>query len=275
MGKEKAAAKNIEDLFNLNNTLQLQKPLAFFDLETTSAARETARIVEIAILKINPDGSREEFISRVNPEEPIPAESSAIHGIFDEDVKECPTFSMLLDQIDEFLQGCDLAGFNSNRFDIPILMIEYLRSGREFSLENRNLIDVLTLYRMLSPRNLTAAYREFCGKELENAHSALADIRATYEILVAQVARFDSVPGNSQELHEICGAHKIIDPYGKLKLNERGELCFAFGKHRDESIRQVLQTNRGYIQWFLSANFPEFVQNLLRKELASIESDKK
>lgn len=263
---------NKDSLFDLGTILNLKKPLAFFDLETTDIKRETAKIVEIAIIKINPDQSQKEYRKLINPGMPIPPQASSVHGIYDADVAQAPLFGEVASEIYDILFDCDLAGFNSNQFDIPILMIELERSGYTLNIEDRNFIDVLKLFHLLAPRNLTAAYKYFCNKELTNAHSALADVQATYEVFMAQVKNFDTIPNNMQELHKLCNSHQLIDPYGRFHRDEEGDIAFSFGQYRNMKIKEVFEKNPKYIQWVQRQNFPQTSLHILNQELQRLSN---
>ena len=248
--------------------LNLKKPLAFFDLETTGVNVVRDRIIEISIVKALPNGTKEVKTHRVNPEVPIPIETSLIHGIYDEDIKDCPTFKGIAKNIAAFLEGCDLAGFNSNRFDIPLLVEEFLRAGIDFDMKNRKMIDVQRIFHMMEPRNLSAAYKFYCGKDLVDAHSAEADTLATYEILNAQISHYAGVSikndkGNEVEpiqndmsvLHALT-ATRMVDFAGRMVYNTSGEVVFNFGKHSGKKVLDVLRAEPSYFDWMLRGDFP-------------------
>ena len=250
------------------HTLHLKKPLAFFDLETTGVNIARDRIVEISVVKALPNGETEIRTRRVNPEMPIPLESSLIHGIYDEDVKDAPTFKMLAKNLATFLEGCDLAGFNSNRFDIPMLVEEFLRVGVEFDLKNRRAVDTQRIYHMMEPRNLSAAYQFYCGKSLVDAHSAEADTIATFEVLQGQIARYEgmkvidshgkelgTVENDEAALHALT-ASKLIDFAGRMVYNEKGEEVFNFGKHNGKRVADVLKNEPSFYDWLMKGDFP-------------------
>ena len=250
------------------HTLHLKKPLAFFDLETTGINIARDRIVEISVVKALPNGETEIRTRRVNPEMPIPLESSLIHGIYDEDVKDCPPFKGLAKNIAAFLEGCDLAGFNSNRFDIPMLVEEFLRVGVEFDVKNRKMVDTQRIFHMMEPRNLSAAYKFYCGKTLIDAHSAEADTIATFEVLQGQIARYEgltvvdshgkeSVPikNDVAALHELT-ASKIVDFAGRMTFNDKGEEVFNFGKHNGKKVADILKNEPSFYDWMMKAEFP-------------------
>ncbi len=253
----------------MTHSLKLKKPLAFFDLETTGTNISKDRIVEISIAKAMPDGSVNIKTKRINPEMPIPIESSLIHGIYDEDVKDCPTFKQLAKSMAQFLQGCDLAGFNSNRFDIPMLVEEFLRvdSGM-FDIKNRKLVDVQRIFHQMEPRTLGAAYKFYCDKSLVNAHSAEADTIATMEVLCAQVERYEGVKietkkgeeiepvkNDVEALHEFTSG-KIVDFAARMAYNDKDEIVFNFGKHRGRLVTDVLKREPAYYDWIMNNDFP-------------------
>lgn len=250
-------------------TLKLNRPLAIFDLETTGVNVGSDRIVEISIIKMNPDGSEETFTRRVNPEIPIPAVTTAIHGISDADVAFEPTFKELAPQIIRFLQNCDLGGYNSNKFDVPLLVEEFLRAGSDFDLKNRRLVDVQNIFHKMEPRTLSAAYKFYCGKELINAHSAEADTRATLEILKAQVDRYKDVDyedrngkvsqpitGDINDLHEFSFRTNNADLVGHIVFNDKNQEVFNFGKHKGKPVEEVFEKEGAYYDWMMKAEFP-------------------
>ncbi len=249
--------------------LKLTKPIAFLDLETTGIKVATDRIVEICLLRLNPDGTSRILTRRINPEMPIPPEVTAIHGITDEDVKDCPTFKQLAHELVAFLDHCDLAGYNSNHFDIPLLVEELLRAGIEFELKGRRFVDVQNIYHKMEPRNLHAAYKFYCSRELTNAHSAEADTLATFEILKAQLDRYSDVAvrdrkGNLitpvindiQALSDFSYASKSVDLVGHIVYNEHNIPVFNFGKHKGKAVLQVLKDEPSYYDWMMKSEFP-------------------
>lgn len=245
--------------------LKLSRPIAFFDLETTGINIATDRIVEISIMMIQPDGSSEIKTQRVNPTIPIPAVTSEIHGIFDDDVKDEPTFSELADSLYDFLSDCDLAGYNSNRFDLPLLVEEFLREGIEFSVENRRLIDVQRIFHQMEKRDLTAAYRFYCDKELVNAHSAEADTTATYEILEAQLSRYEELKNDMDFLHQFSSQSKFVDFAGRFIYDKNGIERFNFGKHKGKTVEEVLTNEPSYYNWMMKGDFPLYTKKVLQK----------
>ncbi len=256
--------------------LSLTKPLAFFDLETTGIKVATDRIVEISIVKVFPDGDVKVKTLRINPEMPIPPEVTEIHGITDEDVKDCPVFRQVGPELARFLDGCDLAGYNSNHFDIPLLMEEFLRAEVDFDLKGRRFIDVQNIFHKMEPRNLRAAYRFYCDKELVNAHSAEADTLATYEILKSQLDRYANVMikdkrGNLiqpvvndvQALSDFSYATRSVDLIGHIVYNEKNVEIFNFGKHKGKTVAQVLKDEPSYYDWMMKSEFPLSTKKVL------------
>lgn len=244
-------------------TLNLTKPICFFDLETTGINITTDRIVEIAILKAFPDGKEERKTWLVNPEMPIPAEVTAIHGITDADVADKPTFKELAKEINSMVKDSDLAGFNSNRFDIPLLAEEMLRAGVDFDMKGRVAVDVQTIFHKMEQRTLSAAYKFYCDKNLEDAHSAAADTEATFEVLKAQIARYDELENDTKFLAEFSSRKKFADFAGFIVFNKYNEECFSFGKHKGKRVEDVLNEEPGYFGWLLNADFPLYTKKVL------------
>ena len=246
--------------------LQLTKPLVFFDLETTGLNVGKDRIVEISLLKKMPNQTEQSKTYRVNPEMPISAESTSIHGISDEDVADSPTFKHLAVDIIKFLEGCDLSGFNLIKFDVPMLIEEFLRVGQDFDLKNRQIIDVQRVFHQMEKRTLEAAYQFYCAKDLKNAHSAEADTRATYEVYKAQIERYENLENNTNFIHEFTGSpsDKMVDMAGRLVKNEKGEACINFGKHKGKTVVQVLETDPGYYSWMMNGDFPLYTKKVMK-----------
>ncbi|MGB0390978.1 MAG: exonuclease domain-containing protein [Salibacteraceae bacterium] len=240
--------------------LNLEKPIAFFDLETTGVNIAKDRIVEIAVLKIQPDGQKEMKVKRVNPGIPIPKETSEIHGIYDKDVEDCPTFSKIAKSLFIFLSDCDLAGFNSNHFDIPLLVEEFLRAGIRMDMDDRNLIDVQNIFHKKEQRTLVAGYKFYCEKELINAHSAEADITATYEILEAQLKKYPDLDNDMKSLHEFSQRKKFADMAGRIAYNDENIEVFNFGKHRGVPVEDVFKKEPGYFGWLINGDFPLYTK---------------
>jgi DNA polymerase-3 subunit epsilon len=237
--------------------LQLTRPIAFIDLETTGVNLSTDRIVEIAIVKLMTDGTRLVKRKLLNPQIPIPQSSSDIHGITDEMVKDAPTFKQAGNEIKQFLEGCDLGGYNSNRFDIPILMEEFLRAGmEEVDLSQQRMIDVQHIFYQMEPRTLTAAYKYYCDKELENAHSAEVDIKATIEVLEAQVSRYPKLGNTVDSILGVIGEEKLVDYARRFIFDEKGVEVFNFGKNKGKSVADTLRNEPQYYDWMMKGDFP-------------------
>lgn len=237
--------------------LKLTRPLVFFDLETTGTNITNDRIVEISVIKLMPDGSRVEKTRRVNPGVPIPAEATAIHHISDADVANEPTFSQIARSFAQFMEGCDIAGFNSNRFDIPLLDQEFQRAGVNFDISRARFIDVQTIYHKKEPRTLVAAYRYYCDKDLEAAHSALADTTATLEVLLAQLEKYDDVPCDVPALSEYASNNRNVDLMGRLVWDDQHREIINFGKYKGRVAEEVLAQDPGYYSWIMQGDFAE------------------
>ncbi len=243
--------------------LKLHRPICFFDLETTGVDVAKDRIVEISILKVYPNGNKESRTWLVNPERPIPAETSAIHGITDERVANEPTFKQLATQVYNMIKDSDLAGFNSDRFDIPLLAEELLRAEVDFDMKNRFSVDIQTIFHKKEERTLSAAYRFYCDQTLENAHSAEADTIATYEILKAQLDRYDDLENDMKSLSEYTTRKKSVDFAGFIALNAEGQEVFSFGKHKGALVDDILEREPGYFGWIQNADFPLYTKKVL------------
>ncbi|MDB4534593.1 3'-5' exonuclease [Vicingaceae bacterium] len=244
--------------------LKLSKPLAFFDLETTGLNIATDRIVEISVIKIMPNGDKEIKTKLINPTIPISAESVAIHGISDKNVKDKATFKEVANEINDFIEGCDLAGYNSNRFDIPLIAEEFLRAGIDFDIKNRNLVDVQNIFHKMEQRTLVAAYKFYCDKDLTDAHSAEADTIATYEILEAQIAKYEELTGDTDFLGEFSQMTKNVDLLGRFVYNDKNIAVFNFGKHKGKAVIEVLQKEPGYYSWMMNGDFPLYTKKVLK-----------
>jgi DNA polymerase III subunit epsilon len=245
-------------------SLKLTRPIAFFDLETTGLNVGYDRIVEISILKLTPEGEKKVKTLRINPGIPISPESTAIHRISDEDVKDSPSFKDVAHDLFRFLEGCDLAGFNSNKFDIPMLVEEFLRVEIEFEIKGRKLIDVQNIFHQMEQRTLAAAYKFYCNKDLENAHSAEADIHATHEILEAQLERYAQVLRNDIHfLHEFSYKTKAVDLAGRIVYNSKGVEVFNFGKHNGKPVEEVFRTEPSYYDWMMKGDFPLYTKKVI------------
>lgn len=237
------------------HNLQLTKPLIVFDLETTGISISNDRIVEIACIKVHPDGREDTLHKRINPGMTIPPEVTAIHGISDADVANEPKFEEIARDLATYMQGCDFAGFNSNKFDFPMLVEEFLRAGVDFDVENRKFIDAQRIFHMMEPRNLSAAYRFYCEKNLENAHSAVADTRATWEIIQSQITRYPQLKNTIDELGKISGQNNLVDLAGRMIYNSDGKEVFNFGKHKNKLVEEVFKKEPGYYQWMMENDF--------------------
>lgn len=258
--------------------LNLKRPLAFFDLEATGVNVASDRIVEISILKALPNGKEEIKTLKIKPLIPIPLESSLIHGIYDDDVKDAPTFKEVAKDIVDFLADADLAGYNSNKFDIPMLMEEFLRVGINFDIENRKFVDVQNIFHQMEQRTLKAAYKFYCGKDIINAHSAEADIKATYEVLLAQIEKYNGkdwenkkgeisqpVQNDVAALHDFTNLNKPVDFAGRMVYNDDDQPIFNFGKHKGKTVFQVFDEEPSYYSWMMNGDFPLYTKNRLEK----------
>ena len=236
--------------------LNLTRPLLFFDIESTGLNVATDRIVEISAVKVGTDGNKEIKTRRINPTIPISAEAKAIHGISDEDVKDCPKFKEIAKSLAKWMEGCDIAGYNSLKFDIPLLAEEFLRAGVDFDFRKHRLIDVQNIFHKMEQRTLSAAYKFYCNKELENAHTAEADTLATYEILMAQLDRYPQTLKNDVAmLAEFSNKNRFADYAGRIVLNEKDEAIFNFGKHKGKRVLDVLATEPSYYSWMQNGDF--------------------
>jgi DNA polymerase III subunit epsilon len=236
--------------------LQLTRPIAFIDLETTGVSLSTDRIVEIAVIKLLPDGSRQVKRKLLNPQMPIPKVTSDIHGITDEMVKDAPTFKQAGNEIKVFIEGCDLGGYNSNRFDIPILMEEFLRVGIDVDLSKRKMVDVQHIFYTMEPRTLTAAYKFFCEKELVDAHSAEADVSATIDVFLAQLKKYENLGNTVESVLGAIGEEKIVDYARRFSFDDKGTEIFNFGKFKGRSVAEVLKAEPQYYDWMMRGDFP-------------------
>ena len=256
--------------------LKLEKPIVFFDLETTGLQIAKDRIVEISILKVFPNGNKESKTWLVNPTIPIPKETTVIHGISDDKVASEPTFNELAQEISELIHNCDLAGYNSNKFDIPLLAEEFLRSGIDFEMTNRKAIDVQNIFHKMEQRTLVAAYKLYCDKDLTNSHSAEADTTATYEVLLAQLDKYDEIKNDVNFLAEFSQkGGKFADMAGFIRYNEDGEEMLSFGKYRGVTLKKIWNDNPGYFSWINQADFPLYTKNVMRNFATQMKLKKK
>jgi len=267
--------------------LNLKRPLAFFDLEATGINVGADRIVEIAILKAMPDGSEIVKTWRVNPEMPIPLQTSLIHGIYDEDIANEPTFKALAVEISEFIGESDLAGYNSNKFDIPMLLEEFLRAEVDFDMNNRKFVDVQNIFHQMEQRTLKAAYKFYCQEDLINAHAAEADVIATYKVLLGQLEMYKetefenkqgvkSIPvvNDVDALHVFTNINKPVDFAGRMVYNDNDEVCFNFGKHKGKTTAQVFSVEPSYYAWMKQGDFPLYTKKKLDEEWAKFNAKK-
>ena len=235
--------------------LNLRNPLIFFDLETTGINIVSDRIVEISYLKVSPNGEEESKTRLINPEMPIPPQATAIHGITNEDVKNSPTFKMIAKSLAAQIEGCDLAGYNSNRFDIPLLAEEFLRAEVDIDLMRRKFVDIQTIFHKKEPRTLSAAYKFYCEKDMENAHTAAADTKATYEVLQAQLERYPDLKNDIAFLSEYSSFNNHVDFAGRVIYNEKKQEVINFGKYKGRLVEEVFQEDPGYYGWILQGDF--------------------
>jgi DNA polymerase-3 subunit epsilon len=245
--------------------LKLNRPIAFIDLETTGTNIASDRIVEISILKLMPDDTTQTETFKVNPTIPIPAETSAIHGIFDKDVKDCPAFKQLAPELMKILEHCDLAGYNSNKFDIPLLVEEFLRAEVDFDIENRKFIDVQNIFHKMEQRTLSAAYKFYCQKELIGAHGAEADVKATYEVLKAQLEKYEGLEGNVAFLQKFSAASDAVDLAGRIVRDKKGVEVFNFGKHKGKPVSEIFKSEPSYYNWMMDGDFPLSTKRVITK----------
>ena len=252
--------------------LQLSRPIAFFDLETTGVNVATDRIVEIAVMKVFPDKSKEHFHQLVNPQMPIPAEASKIHGISNQDVADKPKFDEIAPTLNEFLKDCDLFGFNAIKFDIPILCEEFLRAGIPFDIKNRKFVDVQVIFHKMEERTLKAAYKFYCDKDLVDAHTALADTNATFEILNAQLRKYNQLMKNVDFLSEFSNQRNSPDLEGKFVYDLENNVVFNFGKYKGRKAREVFNEDPYYYQWMMEKDFLLSTKNLITQIWKQVRS---
>ncbi|MCC6721185.1 MAG: 3'-5' exonuclease [Bacteroidia bacterium] len=243
----------------------LKKPLVFFDLETTGISTSKDRIIELYIIKIMTDESEIHLHKFFNPGIPIPPEATAIHGITNEDVKDKPMFAEKAEEINTFIDNCDFAGFNSNKFDVPILVEEFYRAGVELNIESRKFIDVMRIFHTMEPRNLSAAYRFYCNKELESAHSAKFDTIATFDIFKSQLDKYNEIDKSIDGLHKLSASNGQVDLAGRIILNQKNEEIFNFGKHKGKRVIDVFKAEPSYYNWIMDNDFPMNTKNIITK----------
>ena len=243
--------------------LNLKRPLVFFDLETTGVDTAKDRIVEISMVKVMPDGEEIVRTRLINPQMHIPEDATAVHGITDEDVKDQPTFAQIAKSLSQFIEGCDFGGFNSNRFDLPMLVEEFLRAGVDVDFKNRKFIDVQNIFHKMEQRTLVAAYKFYCNKDLTDAHSAEADTRATYEVLKAQLDRYSELQNAVAALAEFSSRGETVDYAGRIVYNDKGEEVFNFGKYKGVKVSEVFQREPSYYDWMMNGDFPLYTKKVI------------
>ena len=243
--------------------LKLTRPIIFFDLETTGVDTARDRIVEISLIKVMPDGEKIIKTRRLNPTIPIPKEASEVHHIYDEDVKDCPTFRQVAKSLRDFMEGCDFGGFNSNRFDLPVLAEEFLRAEVDIDLRNRRYIDVQNIFHKKEERTLVAAYRFYCDKDLNDAHSAEADTMATYEVLKAQLDRYNDLENDVEFLSQYSTRNNCADFAGRIIYDDNGVEVFSFGKYKGQSVEMVFEKEPSYYDWIMNGDFPQYTKKIV------------
>ena len=243
--------------------LNLKRPIIFFDLETTGVDTSRDRIVEISMVKVMPDGEEIVKTRRINPEMHIPAEATEVHHITDEDVKDCPTFKQIAKSLYQFMEGCDFGGFNSNRFDLPMLVEEFLRVGVDVDFKKRKFIDVQNIFHQMEQRTLVAAYKFYCDKDLTEAHSAEADTLATYEVLKAQLERYNNLENDVEALAKFSSRGETADYAGRIGYNDKGEEIFTFGKYKGRTVVEVFSTDPSYYTWLMNGDFPAYTKKVI------------
>jgi DNA polymerase-3 subunit epsilon len=253
--------------------LNLRRPLVVFDLETTGVSVTHDRIVEICLLKVYPDTREEIRTYRINPGIPIPPGATAVHGISNADVADKPSFKQMAAELNQYLTDCDFGGFNSNKFDFPMLVEEFYRAGIEFDVQPCKFIDAQRIYHMKEPRTLSAAFKFYCDRDLENAHSAEADTVATWEIIKAQMQKYRDLPEDVEGLHKLTGQDQLADLAGRLTFNEQHEVVFNFGKHKGKTVKTVLLTEPGYYNWMMEGDFPQQTKNVLSRIRRDIKTN--
>ncbi|MDD3687648.1 MAG: 3'-5' exonuclease [Bacteroidales bacterium] len=246
--------------------MKLSKPIVFFDLETTGINTATDRIVEISLLKIFPNGTEQTKTIRVNPEMPIPPKATEVHGISDDDVKDCPTFKMIAKELVSMLSDADIGGYNSNKFDIPLLAEEFLRAETDFDLKKRNFVDAMVIFMKKEPRNLEAAYKFYCNKELKDAHSAFADTKATYEVFMAQLEKYPDIGENIEQISTFSSHNVNADFAGRLVYDENNTIIVNFGKYKGMSLESVFKKDPSYYDWVQRGDFPLYTKKVFTEE---------
>lgn len=245
--------------------LNLDRPIIFFDLETTGTNITADRIVELSLIKVYPDGREEKKSRRINPQMHIPEASTAIHHITDEDVKDCPTFSQISKDLLNIFEGCDIAGYNSNKFDVPLLMEEFWRAGLNFDITGHRFIDVQNIFHKMEQRTLVAAYKFYCGGDLKDAHSAMADTQATYDVLLGQLSMYGELKNDVGFLAEFSKSGRNVDLAGRIVLNDKDIPVFNFGKHKGKPVAEVLRREPSFFDWMMQGDFPKNTKDVLRQ----------
>jgi exonuclease len=245
--------------------LNLKNPIVFFDLETTGINVSSDRIVEITYLKVEPNGNKTSKTLRINPQMHIPEQASAVHGIYDQDVADCPAFRQIAASIAKDIEGCDLAGYNSINFDIPLLVEEFLRADVDIDLKRRKFVDVMVIFYKQEPRNLSAAYKFYCGKDLSNAHSSEADTMATLEILEAQLCRYGDLENTIDFLSEYSSHNKNVDYAGRIIYDDKKREIFNFGKYKGMLVVEVFRRDPSYYQWMMNGDFPLYTKKVITR----------
>ena len=254
--------------------LKLKRPIIFFDLETTGVDTARDRIVEISMVKVGVDGQKQVKTRRINPEMPIPTEATAVHGITDEDVKGEPTFKQIAKSLAQFIEGCDFGGFNSNRFDLPVLVEEFMRAGVDVDFKRRKYVDVQNIFHKKEQRTLVAAYKFYCDKDLENAHSAEADTLATYEVLEAQIERYGDIGDTIEELAAFSTHNETVDFAGRIALDDKGEEVFTFGKYKGRSVAEIFDKEPSYYSWLINGDFPQYTKKIFTEIYVRLKQTK-
>ena len=255
--------------------IQLRKPIVFFDLETTGINIATDRIVEISIIKVHPNGNEQKKTYRINPEMPIPPQSTAVHGISDADVANCPTFKQIAKEMVEIFKDSDIAGYNSNKFDVPLLAEEFIRAGVDFDLKKRHFVDVMSIFMKKEPRNLSAAYKFYCNADLENAHSANADTEATYEVFKAQVDRYSDIGNDIAEISKFSSYGSNADCMGRFVYDADNNVVVNFGKYKGQLLTEVFKKDPAYYDWMMKGDFPLYTKKVLADEYMKYKMESK
>ena len=254
--------------------LKLKRPIVFFDLETTGVDTANDRIVEISLVKIGVDGTKSVKTRRITPEMHIPEAATAVHGITDEDVKDEPTFRQIAKSLAQYIEGCDFGGFNSNRFDLPVLVEEFMRAGVDVDFKRRKYVDVQNIFHKKEQRTLVAAYKFYCDKDLENAHSAEADTLATYEVLEAQIERYGDIGDTIEELAAFSTHNETVDFAGRIALNDKGEEVFTFGKYKGRSVAEIFDKEPSYYSWLINGDFPQYTKKIFTEIYVRLKQTK-